>query len=130
MDLLRQLRASLVVLLLVLPPRPLTAMPTSPNEYALKAVFLYNFCHFIDWPDSAFNSRNDPLVIGIVGPDPFGLHLQEAVTGENYHGRPIRVEHFRGPRNLKRCHLLFIPQAIADQMPQVLAMVAGKAVVT
>ena len=108
---------------------PLDAAPP-PNEYALKAVFLYNFVRFIEWPEWAFNSRSDPLVIGIVGPDPFGPLLYEAIAGENYHRRPIQVQHFSGPQDIRHCHLLFSSRANAGQVDQILAMAAGGTVLT
>lgn len=102
----------------------------SPNEYALKSVFLYNFCHFIEWPDSAFSSPNEPLIIGVVGEDPFGNLLKEAVEGETYHDRPIRIEHYRGPRDIRHCHLLFIARSEAGRMESILEAVSNKSVVT
>lgn len=109
---------------------PLTAAPASPNEYALKSVFLYNFCRFIDWPSYAFASPNEPLIIGVVGEDPFGPLLQEAVGGETYHNRPIQIVHFRGPKDIRHCHLLFVSRSASDHLEAILAAVAGKNVVT
>lgn len=109
----------------------LPAAPVSPpNEYALKAVFLYNFCHFIDWPDSAFTSPNEPLIIGIVGEDPFGSLLKEAIAGETYRNRPIVIEHYRGPKDIKHCHLLFAGRSENNRIDAILAAVNSKSVVT
>src|SRR3954453_16280369 len=73
-----------------------------PNEYAVRSVFLYNFCHFIEWPQSAFTAPDDPLVIAIIGDDPFGGLLAEAVRGESYHSHPIRIEHYRSAKEIHR----------------------------
>ena len=43
-----------------------------PNEYSVKAVFLYSFGRYIEWPENTFHNESDPFVIGIVGEDPFG----------------------------------------------------------
>jgi hypothetical protein len=107
---------------------PLNA--AAPSEYALKSVFLYNFCRFIDWPNAAFSSPNEPLTIGIVGQDPFGALLNEAIAGESYHGRPIRIEHYRNARDIRPCHLLFVSRSEAGETSEILATVAGKSVVT
>jgi hypothetical protein len=56
--------------------------------------------------------------------------LNEAVAGETYHGRPIRIEHYRSARDIKRCHLLFVSRSSVDQMNEILSAVAGKSVVT
>src|SRR5436305_176714 len=81
--------AALTFCVLALAPTKLSA--EGPSEYALKSVFLYNFCRFIEWPSSAFSAPDEPFTIGIVGDDPFGPLLNEAIAGENYHGRPIRI---------------------------------------
>jgi len=55
------------------------------TEYEVKAVFLFNFAKFVEWPSDAFANDSDPLVIGIVGDNPFGAR----VTG--IPSRPIIV---------------------------------------
>jgi hypothetical protein len=76
------------------------------REYSLKAVFLFNFCQFMDWPPSSFGGASDPIVIGVLGPNPFGAKLQQAVQGEIVRGRPIRVEYYQR-LSQARCHILF-----------------------
>ena len=129
MELLKRAKIiAATALLLVVPFRVAPALQKS--EYALKSVFVYNFCRFIDWPDSAFASPNEPLIIGVIGDDPFGSLLNEAVEGEKYHNRPIRIDHFRTPADIKRCHLLFISHVGAGRLDPILAAVAGKNVLT
>lgn len=110
---------------------PGTAAPTlQPTEYGLKSVFLYQFCRFMEWPDSAFSSPDEPLTIGILGEDPFGPLLREAVAGEKYHDRPIKIVHYRNPREIRRCHLLFVSRSEAAKTPEIVAAVAGRNTVT
>lgn len=52
-----------------------SAQATTPQEYQIKAVFLFNFTQFVDWPPTAFVDPRTPLVIGVLGEDPFGLSL-------------------------------------------------------
>lgn len=128
-------RSALVTVLVLAPVlgfliTPLQASAPVQNEYALKSRFLYNFCRFIEWPDSAFVSPTEPFIIGIVGDDPFGSALNEAVRGKKYHNRPIWIDHFRAPAEIKRCHLLFVSRANAGRLDPILAAVAGKNVLT
>src|SRR6187431_1867954 len=95
-----------------------------PSEYGLKSVFLYQFCRFMEWPASAFSSPRDPLIIGVFGDDPFGPLLREAVEGETYHGRPIRIEHYRNAREIRHCHILFVSRSQGDELNEILAAVA------
>jgi len=126
---LRKLIACAAALAMVVSPAG-GAAHLEPTEYGLKSVFLYQFCRFMEWPNSAFSSPSDPLIIGVIGDDPFGSLLREAVEGETYHGRPIRIEHYRNPRDIKRCHILFVSRSSVDEMGDILAAVAGKSVVT
>jgi len=128
MELLNRKRIAVFAMGLVISAPPLQAAP--PSEYSLKSVFLYSFCRFMEWPDSAFSSPNEPLIISVLGEDPFGSLLNEAVEGETYHGRPIRIEHYRTLHDVKRCQLLFISRSEASRIDQILAAVAGKGIVT
>lgn len=37
----------------------LSHIKSTPEEYELKAAFLYNFAKFITWPDSSFSNSDD-----------------------------------------------------------------------
>ena len=67
----------------------LSAQTTPSPEYQVKAVFLFNFAQFVDWPSKAFPEPQTPLVIGVVGEDPFGPYLDETVRGETVNNRPL-----------------------------------------
>src|SRR5687768_2113299 len=56
------------------------AQPT--DEYQIKAVFLFHFAQFVEWPAKAFPDPKSPLVIGVLGRDPFGAYLDQVVAGE------------------------------------------------
>src|SRR5688572_25985571 len=61
------------------------------REQEVKAVFLFNFVQFVEWPQEAFPENQTPLVIGILGKDPFGKFLDETVKGEVINGHPLSV---------------------------------------
>ena len=52
------------------------------KEYDLKAVFLYNFAQFVEWPPEAFALPASPLVIGVLGQDHFGKSFDDLIQGE------------------------------------------------
>src|ERR1700712_1267339 len=72
-----------------------TSRAQASREYQLKAVFLYNFAQFTDWPADAFAGDKSPIVIGVLGGDPFGPALDDTVRGETVRGHPLLVEHYR-----------------------------------
>jgi YfiR/HmsC-like len=101
-----------------------------PNEYQVKAVFLFNFSHFVEWPPTAFAGPADPFVIGVLGGDPFGARLDEAVRNERVGEHPIVVRRFRDAADLGSCQLLFIARSQATQLAQILAALGERPVLT
>src|SRR4051812_14257552 len=77
-------------------------------EYQVKAAFLYNFTQFVEWPETAFTSETAPLVIGILGDDPFKGSLEELVHGEQVKHRSLVIEHYQRIDEVHSCHILFI----------------------
>ncbi len=122
--------ASFLIVAILPQSVPAQSQSDAKGEYALKAVFLYNFCRFIDWPKSAFASPNEPIIIGVVGEDPFGSLLQEAVRGETSRGRAIQIAHYSKPEAIGHCHLLFVSRSEAGRMEKILSAVSGKSIVT
>jgi hypothetical protein len=77
-------------------------------EYQVKAAFLLNFTKFIEWPASAFDAADSPIVICIVGDDPFGNTLDQIVAGEVVAGRKIVVHRIKRLPPVKSCQALFV----------------------
>jgi uncharacterized protein DUF4154 len=92
----------------------------APTEYQVKAVFVFNFSHFVEWPPQTFTSPDEPFVIGVLGDDPFGARLDEAVHGELIDGHPLVVRRFHRIDEVGDCRILFIDQSEAPQLRSVL----------
>ena len=60
----------------------------APGEYEVKAAFLLNFARLVEWPNSAFSGRDDPIALGVLGRDPFGGSLEKLVKGRSIGRRP------------------------------------------
>lgn len=86
------------------------------REHRVKAVFLYNFAQFVEWPDSAFPDPKSPLVIGILGDDPFREFLDEVVAGEAVAGHPLAVRRFRRLEDVEECQVLYVDPATAERL--------------
>jgi hypothetical protein len=99
-------------------------------EAQVKAVFLFNFAQFTEWPAEAFEDQNSPIVIGIVGADPFGDFLDKTVENEIIHGRHIRIERYRSLAQVKNWHILYAGSTDPDRIEQVLRSIKGKPVLT
>lgn len=100
------------------------------REYQLKAVFLYNFAQFTEWPTDAFATAQSPIVIGVLGNDPFGPILDEVLRGETIGGRPLVAAHYRSVQDIKRCDILFISQSETRRMDEIVNSLKGKPILT
>jgi hypothetical protein len=99
-------------------------------EPEVKAVFLFNFAQFVQWPDPAFENGRSPFVIGVLGDDPFGQALDDVVKGEMVNGRRIAVERYRRVEDVKVCHILFVGPSDAAQYGHILANLGGRPILT
>lgn len=81
------------------------------REYAVKAAFLLNFARFVEWPASAFSAPDSPIVIGVVGKDPYGATLDRTVQGKTVGGRHVEVRRVRWDSDLSSLHMLVVPES-------------------
>lgn len=103
---------------------------TPAREFELKAVFLYHFAQFTDWPANAFPQTNSPIVIGILGEDPFGRVLDETIKGERINGHGFVIKRSARLEDVKDCHLLFISQSENSRLPQIMADLKERSILT
>jgi len=109
-----------------LPALPAVALDER-GEYEVKAAFLFHFAKFVEWPQSAFEGPDAPIVVAIAGEDPFQGALERTVMGKTVRGRGFVVERFRSPDEAGHCHILFVPSIEADRQARWIESAAGLA---
>ncbi len=119
--------AALLALLLVINSAP--AAPAA-GEYQVKAVFLFNFTQFVAWPPDSFADSRAPFVIGVLGRDPFGAALDEAVRGESVNGRSLVIQRYSNVADLRPCQILFIDRSVSGEAAKALETLAHKGTLT
>lgn len=100
------------------------------KEYDLKAVLLYNFTQFIEWPQTSFSGPTAPIVIGVLGHDPFGKVLDDLVRQETRDHRRIIVERYRTINAIGNCQILFIDDGEERFLPKILSTIRGRPILT
>jgi hypothetical protein len=107
------------------------AQGSQPSEYQLKAAFLYHFAQLVNWPPDAFAAADAPMVIGVIGENPFGKELEESVRGKSINGHPLAVKEVQtSGEGTNTCHILFISPSEKKRLSEILAAVRGKSVLT
>lgn len=101
------------------------------SEYQFKAVCLVRFAQFVEWPPSAFANSGSPIVIGVMGANPFGDSLQEAVRQVGLvRNRAFSVEQFKRVEEIRVCHILFISTSEDARLEKVLVALHGRSILT
>jgi hypothetical protein len=101
---------------------------TVPQEYQVKAIFLFNFTQFVDWPSGS--GVQDPLAICVLGEDPFGSYLDDALRGEHVGNRTLTVRRYRRVEDVRACQVLFISRTEARYIDDAIAQVRGAGTLT
>ncbi len=100
------------------------------GEYQVKAVFLYHFAQFVQWPPEAFPEKDSPLVLGILGRDPFDTQLETVVRGESIGSHPLKVVRFDRVEQVGDCHLLFVSASETPRLAAVLRALRNRRILT
>jgi len=120
--------AGLVLLFLAGPKA--AAQPAVSREYQVKAVFLFNFAQFVDWPAGTFPSAQAPLVIGVLGNDPFDGFLDDTIRDEKVNDHPLVVQRYQRVEEIGACHILFISQSESGRLDRILARLKDRNILT
>jgi len=99
-------------------------------SYELKAVFLFNFTRFVEWPPTTFDSEDQPFVIGVLGRNPFGNTLEEVAGNEKVDNHPIRIRYFDRASEVGNCQLLFVSDRGGNSFPRLAGFLQSKHILT
>jgi hypothetical protein len=101
----------LVAALLFVISTPVHSENTANNEvaeYQVKALFLYNFANFVEWPESAFETDTAQLRLCLYGNVPFGIFLDE-VDGTLIGDRELSIKRTKSLEDIRNgCQILFV----------------------
>ena len=115
----------------LLDPGGLRAEPAYPPvEAGVKAGYLLNFTKYTERPGNVFADGSAPVVIGVLGEDPFGEVLEQTVANRTSHGRKVVVRRGRSVQAMLGCHLIFISRSELARLPSILATLRRTPIVT
>jgi len=126
----RLLAAVLVASMLPCVGTVVVAETPALSEYQVKALFLFNFAKYVDWPSRAFSDDSAPIVIGLAGQDNFGENFKQVINAKTVSGRPVVVKHVANADEYKNCHILFISASENERLREILNAVKDAPVLT
>lgn len=110
---------ALAALLWTLPLQVLAAaQPLQTNlEYSVKANYLVRFAAFVEWPQASFADSRSPVVICVIGRDPFDGALERAARAQTAHGRALTVRSPGTAEAAADCHILYVGRGGGSLVP-------------
>jgi len=128
LSLLRGLMALITVLALH-GVRSIEAESSKPNEYEVKAAYLYNFGRFVKWPSRNGAPQPESFNICVVGQDHFGAALNN-LADETIAGKSVVVTRLQTSKDATNCRILYISASEENQLKQILRALEGSSVLT
>jgi YfiR/HmsC-like len=130
MKLLRFIIAVLLCLSLAVGANAQTPDSSESAEYLIKAGFIYNFAQLVQWPVAAFSQADSPIVIGVLGTDPFGTIIDRVVENKKLDGRSLVVRRLKRGAPLRDCNILFVSSSEAAHLEEILQSTKGLPILT
>jgi hypothetical protein len=85
------------------------------DEYQVKAAFLFRLPSFIEWPEEAWPSDEEPFYACVLGRDPFGEYLDH-FDGKQVRGRRFTVRRLESHAPRDTCHQIFVCRNDSDKL--------------
>jgi hypothetical protein len=122
--------------------------PEDERAATIKAGMVLNFIRYTEWPGTAFESAEHPIVVGVLGDGVMASQIDRTMAGQRVHGRAVEVRRLERPEplpgdprgaadgerefegRLRAAHLLFLCDSEADRVEGVLERVSGADVLT
>jgi len=119
-----------LLLLVCLSGLPTLGFSQQTNIYQLKAVFLYNFAQFIQWPKTSFVNTTADINYCTLGNHRVYKSLKNVLKGEHVKGRKFTVRQVLGFEDMDNCHILFFGALARGKTNSLLKSLANNNVLT
>ena len=92
------------------------------DEYQVKAAFLFSFAKFVEWPPEVFKTPKDPILVCVLGNNPFGTSLDEVIRGKSIEGHAFAFRQVDDAAEQEQLHisskLLSLAQIVRTEKPR------------
>ena len=113
-----------IALFLLLIPFAVTpqSMGSDANEYNLKALFIFNFIKYMEWPQA---NQNGTFKIVVLGQSDIVESLKKISDEKRINNQKIEI---KASEDLDEINgqVLFIPRDMSDRLPECLSKFSGK----
>jgi hypothetical protein len=109
-----------------------TAATAQPRLFdtQVKAAFIPKFAAYVNWPPSSLSVADDPIQLCIIGRDPSGPEIEQAVAGQHVDLHVFVVRRLDGTAGAAACHIAFLGGSPRQSVTAMLDSLRGKPVLT
>jgi uncharacterized protein DUF4154 len=112
--------ASILVVLLILVSGFKKGYGPIDTNSKYKAVFIYNFTKYIEWPKTY---REGVFVVGVVGDSPLYTELIKMAKTKKVANQSIQIVKYRSTSEIKKCHILYVSKNNSREVPTLIKKV-------
>jgi hypothetical protein len=102
----------------------------APEEYQIKAAFLFHFAQLVEWPGNAANGQGRSLILCLYNNKPQAGEILSTLEGKNTGDRILHVHVLDHADNLQGCDIVFFTRNDARIQAAALRALRGRAVLT
>ncbi|MBF0546741.1 MAG: YfiR family protein [Candidatus Riflebacteria bacterium] len=121
-----------LLFLMIIPSWQASGKPLA--EYEVKVAFLLKFASFVEWSNNEKTIGSNPVLIGVVGKDPFGSLLPSNIPPEEPDFLEFSVTRVSSTVNpegeISKFHILYFSETDPSTLSPMLEKLNGKAVLT
>ncbi len=88
----------------------------------IKAIFLYNFTKYIEWPS---DYKSGMFKIGILGSTDMIQELEQMASKKKVGAQQIVISKFASVDAITKCHMIYIPREKSGTLAEVVKKVGG-----
>jgi hypothetical protein len=110
--------------------RQSSGVQSAPEEYQVKAAFLFHFAQFVDWPAGVLNSGDPSLKLCIFDDEPRRQEFQSTIEGKVIGTRVFHVHLISQLPEIQGCNILFLSRDEARRQAAILKSLRGTPVLT
>jgi len=90
------------------------------NLYEAQAVYLYNICKYMQWPDE---DQKGNFIIGVFSNDPIASALTKIASTRKYVNQTIEIKIFKTIEEITKTQVLFVPGKKINSLTQIVSKI-------
>lgn len=89
--------------------------PTKDINLRVKAVYVYKFAQYVDWPKEF---KTGDFIIGVLGDEKLYNEMQTTYSNKMIGNQTIKIKKYDAVANVEQCHILFISEKNSDKVSE------------